>query len=60
MTDEELLIDLFYTKKNYDGVTELFKKARINHPKIKKDFVSEWLKKQQSVQQNHVVVEKMF
>ena len=58
MTDEELLIDLFYTKKNYDGVTELFKNAKINHPKIKKDFVSEWLKKQQSIQQNHVVVEK--
>ena len=60
MTDEELLIDLFYTKKNYDGVTELLKKAKASHPKITKSFVSEWLKKQQSVQQNHVVVEKMF
>ena len=58
MTDEELLIDLYYKKKNYDGVTELFKKSKIIHPQITRSFVSEWLKKQQSVQQNHVVVEK--
>ena len=61
MNDEELLNDLFYVKHNYDGVNELYKKAKVVHPSIKKDFVSEWLKKQQNVQMNNEkVVKKKF
>lgn len=50
MTDDELLNDLYYTKKNYDGVQGLYLKAKIIHPSITKTLVSEWLKKQQSNQ----------
>jgi len=50
MTDEELLNDLYYVKKNYDGVEALYKKSKVIHPSITKSFVSEWLKKQQSNQ----------
>jgi hypothetical protein len=28
MTDEELLNDLYYVKKNYDGVEGLYKKVK--------------------------------
>ena len=48
MTDDELLNDLYYIKKNYDGVQGLYTKAKIIHPSITNKFVSEWLKKQQS------------
>ena len=47
MNDEELLNDLFYTKKNYDGINELYKKAKLIHPNITKLFVQNRLKKQQ-------------
>ena len=47
MNDEELLNDLFYTKKNYDGINELYKKAKLIHPNITKLHVQNWLKKQQ-------------
>ena len=50
MTDDELLNDLYYIKKNYDGVQGLYTKAKIIHPSITNKFVSEWLKKQQSNQ----------
>ena len=43
MTDEELLQYLYHTKKNYGGVEQLYTKARIQHPKIKKSFVKDWL-----------------
>ena len=60
MTDEELLNDLYYVKKNYDGVEGLYKKSKVIHPSITKSFVSEWLKKQQSNQVTFKKIEKMF
>jgi IS30 family transposase len=50
MNDDDVLNHLYYVKHNYDGVAELYKKARVMHPKITKPFVAEWLKKQQTVQ----------
>ena len=58
MTDEELLNDLYYVKKNYDGVEGLYKKSKVIHPSITKSFVSEWLKKQQSNQVTFKKIEK--
>ena len=51
MTDEELLYDLYYNKHNYDSANVLYSKAKIAHPKIKLQFVKEWLSKQQAKQQ---------
>ena len=34
MTDDELLKHLYYDKKNYGGVNQLYLKAKIQHPKI--------------------------
>ena len=58
MNDEEVLNNLFYVKHNYDGVNELYKKAKVIHPSIKKAFVSDWSKKQQSTQMNNEKVKK--
>ena len=52
MTDEELLQYLYHTKKNYGGVEQLYTKARIQHPKIKKSFVKDWLDSQKGYQLN--------
>ncbi len=35
MNNEELLYDLYYTKKNFDGINKLYRKAKIIHPDIK-------------------------
>ena len=58
MNDEEVLNKLFYQQHNYDGVNELYKKARVIHPSIKKTFVSEWLKAQQAVQMTNAKIGK--
>ena len=58
MNNEELLYDLYYTKKNFDGINELYRKAKIIHPDIKLKFVKEWLSKQQTTQQTSTKVGK--
>ena len=61
MNDEEVLNNLFYVKHNYDGVNELYKKAKVIHPIIKKTLVSEWLKAQQAVQMtNDKIGKKLY
>lgn len=42
MTDDEVLNDLFYNKKNMDGIAQLYKKAKIVHPKITIKIVKTW------------------
>lgn len=54
MTDEQLLNYLYHEKKNYGGVEQLYNKAKIRHPSIKKSFVKEWLDKQKGYQLNKV------
>ena len=56
MNDEELLYYLYHTKKNFGGVEQLYSKAKIRHPSIKKTFVKEWLNKQKGYQLNKVKV----
>ena len=50
-TDEELLHDIYYVKKNFDGINQLFKKAKVTNKNIKLEFVKEWLSKQGTQQQ---------
>ena len=52
MTDEELLNYLYYEKKNFDGINELYRKAKVQHPKINLGTVKDWLNKQQTAQLN--------
>ena len=52
MDDTELLHNLYHTNKNYVGVEELYRIAKIQHPSIKKPFVKDWLLKQQAYQLN--------
>ena len=56
MNDEELLYYLYHTKKNFGGVEQLYSKAKIRHPSIKKTFVKEWLNKQKGYQLNKVKI----
>ncbi len=58
MNDEELLNELYYKQHNYDGVEQLYQKAKKINKSIKKTTVSEWLKKQTSNQQTHKKVGK--
>lgn len=51
MNTSELLNDIYYIKKNYDGINQLYLKAKAINPKIKKSEVKEWLDKQNSHQQ---------
>jgi len=51
MNDTELLHDIYYVKKNFDGINNLFKKAKVTNKDIKKEFVAEWLSKQGTNQQ---------
>ena len=51
---ENLLINLYYKQHNYDGVNELYRKAKMIDKTIKKDFVSSWLKKQSTHQQTTI------
>ena len=43
---ENLLNNLYYKQKNYDGVEALFKKAKLIESTVKKRDVKEWLNKQ--------------
>ena len=54
MKDDELLEYLYHNKKNFGGVQQLYDKARIQHPKIKKDFVKQWLDQQKGYQLNKI------
>ncbi len=58
MDDESILKDLYYKQHNYDGVEQLYKKAKKISKSIKREFVSQWLKKQVSAQQTHRKVGK--
>lgn len=55
MNDDELLHDLYYNKHNYGGLEQLYKKAKLIHPKIKKAFVSDWLTSQTAKQQTEKI-----
>jgi len=55
---DELLNDLYYTKHNYDGINNLYKKAKLINNKISKNDVKLWLQKQSTYQQNFSKVEK--
>ena len=60
MTDEELLKYLFTDKKNY-SFNELYKYAKMAHPKITLKIVKNFFINQQSTQMtNKKVVEKIF
>ena len=54
MTDEELLHYLYHTKKNFGGIEQLYTKAKIQHPRISKAFVKEWLSNQKAYQLNKI------
>ena len=58
MNDEELLNKLYYKDLILSGVNELYKAAKQAHPKIKINFVKEWLSNQQSAQMNNKAVKK--
>lgn len=58
MDDNELLIDLYYNKKNFDGINNLYLKAKAIHPKIKKEQVKEFLEQQETHQMNFQKVER--
>ena len=49
MNDNELLVDIYYTKNNYDGVYNLYKKAKITNKNITRAFVKDWLSKQSTL-----------
>ena len=42
-TDEQLLKYLYHEKKFYGGVQQLYNQAKIHHPKITLNIVTEWL-----------------
>ena len=46
-----ILKNLYYKELNFDGIDELFRKAKIKHKDITRDQVSQWLKKQAVYQQ---------
>jgi len=46
-----ILKNLYYKELNFDGIDELFRKAKIKHKDITRDQVSQWLKKQAVHQQ---------
>ena len=54
MDNQKLLNDLYYIKKNYDGVTELTRKAKLIKKDITQNEVKEWLQKQSVHQQTTV------
>ncbi len=55
---DALLDTIYYKEHNYDGVEQLYKKAKQRDKNITKAFVSEWLSKQQNRQQSHRKVGK--
>lgn len=58
MSFNELLTDLYYKKLNYDGINQLYLKAKKQDKNIQKDDVKEWLDKQKSYQQTKQAVGK--
>ena len=46
----DLLDQLYYKEHNYDGVEQLYKKAKAFNITIKKSDVKNWLEKQQTKQ----------
>ena len=54
MNFDKLLNDLYYKYKNYDGINELYKKAKALNKDIKKEDVSKWLKAQSTHQQTTI------
>ena len=58
MKNDELLNDIYYNKHNFDGVNNLYLKAKATNKDISKDFVKEWLNKQATQQQNSTVYTK--
>ena len=54
---EKVLYDLYYTHHNYDGINNLFEKAKLVDNTIKKNDVKEWLRKQATYQINFNKVE---
>ena len=58
MNQTELLNDLYYKQHNYDGIDILYKKAKAFDNSIKKEFVKDWLNKQQNKQLTTVKTSK--
>ena len=58
MNDTDLLIDIYYNKHNYDGVDNLYKKAKITNKNITRAFVKEWLSNQSTQQEVHKSTKK--
>ena len=54
MDNNTLLNDIYYKNKNYDGINELYKKAKLINKNIKKEEVSKWLNSQSTHQQTTV------
>ena len=50
MDINEILNKIYYKEKNYDGVENLYKKAKVYNTSIKKNDVKEWLNKQYNKQ----------
>ena len=57
MTDN-ILYDLYYNKRNFDGVDKLYTKAKKINPNISFNEVNKWLKKQATYQLNYNKKEK--
>jgi hypothetical protein len=58
MNVEKLLHDIYYNKHNYDGINQLWSKAKATNPSIKRDEVKKWLDKQNVYQQTAPTVGK--
>ena len=58
MIDSDILNDLYYNKHNYDGITNLYEKAKQVNPNINKGNVKEWLDSQSAHQQTAVKIGK--
>jgi hypothetical protein len=55
---DDLLNELYYKLKNFDGANELYRKAKERNNQITLKFVKEWLQKQQTSQLTHRPVGK--
>jgi hypothetical protein len=58
---QKLLYNIYVVEKNYDGINELYRKAKIQNPKIKKNDVKLFLQSQKSYQRTYQPIkEKKF
>jgi hypothetical protein len=58
---QKLLYNIYVVEKNYDGINELYRKAKIQNPKIKKNDVKLFLLSQKSYQRTYQPIkEKKF